>query len=135
MSKTRLYKEWSSLKIRCLNERDSHYPDYGDRGITVCQEWLDSFEAFRDWAIANGYQDSLTIDRIDNNGPYSPDNCRWATMKEQQNNKRSNKLITFEGETHTVTEWAEIKGIDRYALYSRLKRGWPIEKLFSSPRR
>lgn len=135
MSKSRLYREWRGIKVRCLNASDPHFPDYGGRGITICEEWVDSFENFRDWALTSGYHDGLTIDRIDNNGPYSPDNCRWSTMKEQQNNKRNNKLITFEGETHTVTEWAAIKGIDRHALYSRLKRGWPIEKIFSSPRR
>lgn len=135
MSKTRLYSEWHGIKVRCLNEQDAHYPNYGGRGITVCPEWVDSFEAFRDWALANGYRDDLTIERKDNDGPYSPDNCRWATPKEQHNNKRSNRLITFNGETHTVTEWAAITGIDRHALYSRLKRGWSVERLFTPPSR
>lgn len=135
MSKSRLYALWHGMKVRCLNENGEIFDRYGGRGITICPEWENSFEAFRDWAMANGYRDDLTIDRIDTNGPYSPGNCRWATMKEQENNKRNNHLITFEGETHTVTEWAEIKGINRQALYSRLKRGWSIERALFSPSR
>jgi hypothetical protein len=87
----RLYVIWANMKQRCHYTKCSHYPNYGGRGITVCQEWQDSFEAFYEWAMSSGYEDHLSIDRINCDGNYEPSNCRWATMKEQQNNRRNNK--------------------------------------------
>ena len=98
MSKTRLYHEWVSMRRRCKSENTKDAKTYHDRGIMVCSDWEHSFEAFRDWAVNNGYTDSMTIDRIDNSKGYSPDNCRWVTIEEQQSNKTNNVFIDYNGE-------------------------------------
>lgn len=133
MTGTRLYDEWRGMKDRCTRKRYAGYHRYGGRGITVCPEWRDSFEAFRDWALENGYRDDLTIERIDNDGPYSPENCRWTTLKDQQSNRRNNRLITHEGETKTMKRWAEEKGIPYNTLRARLNRGWPTDRALNDP--
>lgn len=129
MRGSRLYHTWHNMKDRCLRKKHKQYHDYGGRGIFVCQEWVESFESFRDWALANGYRDDLSIDRIDNDGPYSPENCRWATIREQSNNRRNNHIITYNGESHTLKEWSELYDIPYYLLKDRIiKSGMPMEK-------
>lgn len=118
----RIYHIWKNMKQRCSNANFNAYTRYGGRGITVCDEWLNDFQAFYDWAMANGYKDGLTIDRINNNKGYSPDNCRWATPKEQANNRQSNHLVTFNGKTQTIAQWADELNMNYFALYSKLKR-------------
>lgn len=132
---TRLYRLWQNMKNRCYWEKDKSFANYGGRGIQVCPEWRNGFSVFREWALSSGYQENLTLDRINVNGNYEPSNCRWATAKEQQNNKRNNRNLEFNGEVHTVTEWAQIIGIKRETLYRRLNVGWPIEKALKTPLR
>lgn len=126
-----LYHTLQCMKDRCYNSNAQEYENYGGRGIKVCDEWLESYESFRDWAMANGYRKGLSIDRIDNNGDYSPDNCRWATMKTQCRNRRSNHLLTINGETHCIAEWGEIANIIPSRISKRLERGWsPYDAVF-----
>lgn len=129
--KTRLYKIWAAIKGRCFNKNNCSYKNYGARGITICDEWLNDYPAFEKWANENGYNDALTIDRIDVNGNYCPNNCRWATKREQQNNRRDCRYITYKGETKTMAEWARALHISYNRIEGRLSRGWPIEKAFS----
>lgn len=131
--KTRLYSIWRGIKQRCLNPNSPEYHRYGGRGITICKEWENDFGAFKRWASANGYQDNLTIDRINNNQGYTPDNCRWSTKLEQSNNMERNILWTYKGETKTITEWSKCVGIKRHTLYLRYRNGWTIEKMLTTP--
>lgn len=130
LSHTRQYAIWGKMVSRCQNTADQAYGDYGGRGIRVCKEWLGEhgFQDFYGWALENGYQDNLTIDRIDVNGNYEPSNCRWSTMKEQQNNRRDNHILELNGEKHTIAEWSEITGINAGTIRSRLKLDWSIEE-------
>lgn len=133
MSKTRIYKTWQHMIRRCdKNRDDKEYRRYRELGISVCDEWKNSFETFYDWAIEAGYQEGLTIDRIDVYGNYEPKNCRWATMKQQLNNTRANIKYTRNGETHTAQEWSEITGIPAQRIRYRIKKGWPKETIFDT---
>lgn len=134
MSNTRIFGIWSGMKNRCYIPSSSNYEIYGGRGITVCQEWLYDFMSFYNWAMENGYSDGLTIDRIDPNGNYCPENCRWATIKEQSNNRRNNRFLTAFGETHTVSEWSDISGIGRRVIETRIDDlHWNTEKALTVP--
>ena len=131
---TRLYKIWRTMKTRCLNPSFAKYKDYGGRGIKICDDWVDNYSAFKEWAINNGYADNLSIDRIDNNGNYEPNNCKWSTGKEQCRNRRTNHLITYNGKTQCLTDWAEELGINRMVLFARINnRHWTIERAFTTP--
>ena len=127
-SKTRLYNVWNGMRERCTNPNAHAYSSYGGRGISVCAEW-ESFEAFRDWALSHGYSPNLSIDRKDNDGNYSPDNCRWTTAREQANNTRKTRFIEFDGQILSVSEWARKLGINQSTLSMRLnKYRWSEEK-------
>ena len=130
-TKQKLCSVLCDIRRRCLNPDYKYFYLYGERGISVCAEWLgkDGQKNFREWAVNNGYEKGLTIDRIDNNKGYSPDNCRWATAKEQSYNRRSNKLITIHGKTQTVTEWAKETGMPIGTLQNRLRYGWEEDRL------
>lgn len=132
-SKTKLYVVWQSMKRRCLDEKYPKYKDYGSRGITVCDEWLE-FENFKKWSDDSGYKEGLTIDRIDNDKGYFPDNCQWITNEEQQLNKRNNRIITFNGKSQTISEWARELNINEQTLRNRLqKENVDIEKALTTP--
>ena len=120
---TRLFNIWLSMKQRCEDQNSNNYCRYGGRGISVCEEWKTDYLAFKRWAEANGYSDKLTIDRIDVNGNYTPENCRWSTQKEQQRNRRNNIFLTVQCETHCLSEWAELTGIPYERLYYRVTHG------------
>lgn len=130
-SKTPLFKKWMGMKYRCYDVNANHYQDYGGRRIRICDEWKNDFSAFQSWAISSGYKDGLSIDRIDVNGNYEPNNCRWVSLKQQQKNKRNVKLFTYKGETHNIAEWAELLGIKYGTLWKRLKKGMSFEDAIS----
>lgn len=130
---TRLYCIWAHIRSRCYKETCKDFPLYGGRGIRMCDEWEYDFDAFRRWALTNGYDDKLSIDRIDVNGNYCPENCRWANDTQQANNKRRNHAITFDGETHTLAEWETMTGIKQETIRARLKLGWTVEKTLTTP--
>ena len=132
-TRSRLYVIWCHMKERCENPNSKRYSLYGGRGIKVCDSWKGDYRSFRDWSLSNGYTTSLTIERIDTNGNYSPENCRWATQKEQCNNRRTNHLLTYEGRTQTLTQWAEEKGFRADTIKHRLKRGWSIKDALELP--
>lgn len=131
---TRLYRIWAHMKDRCNNPKHTHYNSYGGRGIKVCRDWL-NFLSFQEWAMKNGYSDTLTLDRINNDKGYYPDNCHWTDKVTQQNNTRHNRLLTYKGQTKTIAQWARELHVNRSMLDSRLERGWSVDKTIGTPRR
>lgn len=128
---TKIYRVWCGMKERCNNPHNKSFARYGGRGIKVCEEWDASFEIFYKWAIKNGYKEGLTIDRENNDGNYEPDNCRWITTAEQNRNYSKNHLITYEGKTKCLSDWANYFGINRGTILFRLNQGKPLDEVFS----
>ena len=131
-TKTRIYDVWSKIKSRCYKENDCRYHIYGGRGITMCDEWKNNPISFIEWAFANGYDENAkygetTIDRIDNNKGYSPENCRIANERVQRNNRRTNHKVTYCGETHTIAEWSRILNVNVNTLTTGVHNGKSIE--------
>lgn len=133
-SRTRLFRIWVSMRNRCEKEYYQDYKYYGGRGITVCDEWND-YEVFASWANENGYADDLSIDRIDVNKGYSPDNCRWADAITQANNTRRNRMISYNGETKSLAMWARQYDLPQKLVRKRLENGWSVERTLNTPKR
>lgn len=129
----RLYAIWNGMIFRTNNPNSLAYERYGGAGITVCDEWLHSFEIFRDWAKANGYYEGLSIDRIDGKKGYFPENCRWATPLQQTRNRKNTCYLTYAGEVKTLKEWATQYNISYNALRKRVHHGWPIQRALTEP--
>ncbi|XOS91830.1 hypothetical protein ACLMAB_26130 [Brevibacillus laterosporus] len=119
---------------RCSDPKHDRYKWYGGKGVAVCEEWND-YLVFREWAHANGYTDDLTIDRIDVDGNYCPENCQWVDMKVQANNRHNNRIIQYNGKNYTATQLAEAHGLSQHTIFNRLKLGWDIDQIVNTPER
>ena len=133
MTGSRIYSIWQAMKSRCYYDKNKRFKYYGGRGITVCDEWKNSFISFYEWSMKNGYDENAergqcTIDRIDVNGNYEPNNCRWATIKQQANNTRRNHFIEYNGKTQTVSQWANELGVEPDSIFNRLQKGFTEEE-------
>lgn len=132
LHKSRIYRAWINMRARCLNPKEQHYPDYGGRGIKICQRWLNSFKNFLDDMGAP--PEGTSLDRIDVNGDYCPDNCRWASNEVQANNRRNTVYLEYQGKTKPLSVWAKEMKIKRDTLSDRIFRsGWDIEKALTTP--
>lgn len=129
-AKTKLYHLFYGMKQRCYNPKHESYHRYGGRGITICDKWLNDYMSFYRWSMKNGYKPGLTIDRIDNDGNYEPDNCGWITQKEQTRNTSRNTKITIDGVTKLLIEWCELYGVNPATACYRIKRGWNYSSVF-----
>lgn len=124
--KTKLYRVWGAIKERCFNPNHKSYKNYGARGISVCEDWSVDFLKFKEWAVSNGYKEGLTIDRIDTNGGYCPENCRWVTTREQNRNYSRNHKVEYNGKTYCIKELAELFNISYGKLVYRINNGYSI---------
>lgn len=132
LSRTKLYKVWTSMKQRCMNPKCDVYMYYGERGVLIYKDWLE-FENFYNWAVGNGYEEGLTIERIDVNSNYEPNNCTWIPQSEQSSNTRRNRLISYNGKKQNIAQWVKETGLSYNCIRSRLKRGWDIKKTLTEP--
>lgn len=132
-SKTPLYHIWETMRLRCTSPTNKKYYMYGARGITVCDEWFNDFIAFRDWSLSHGWAKGLSIDRIDNNLGYSPENCRWVTRSVQQRNTRRNVFITYQDKTQTLIEWCEELNLPYKTISNRILNGWDKVRALTEP--
>lgn len=128
----RIYRIWSGMKIRCFCKNSSRYADYGGRGITICDEWM-VFDNFCLWALSNGYEDGLTIERLNNDKSYCPDNCTWIKLEEQVKNKRNLRIYTYKGQTMHLAAWARLYNMSYSLLYDRLDSGMSFEDAITIP--
>lgn len=122
------YGSYRSMMDRCYRKTAKNYKFYGGRGNTVCEEWHEP-ENFAKWASESGYKKGLWLDRIDTNGDYCPENCKWSTPQEQANNRRNNNVLTYRGESHTLAEWARILGVKKSLIKTRVWYGWSPERV------
>lgn len=129
--KERLYRCYKSMIDRCYNKKNKRYLKYGGRDINVCEKWKNNYQAFKNWALSNGYSDNLTLERKDVNGNYSPENCCWIDIKKQSNNKTNTVKITYNEETRTLRDWCEMLDLSYKAIYFRLRKGWDVEKMLT----
>jgi hypothetical protein len=132
---TKIIKTYYHVRSRCYNSDHKSYANYGGRGIVMCEEWLTNRESFVKWAMETGCKEGLAIDRIDNNGPYSPENCRWVTPQENNQNRRTSKFYTLNGITLNLQQWCDKYGLPRSMVEARMKRGWSFEKSISTKKR
>ena len=132
-SGTPLYNVWKSMRQRCNNRKSHDYKWYGMDGVKICEEWED-FASFRKWATENGYKSGLTIDRVDSKGPYSPENCRWITIQEQQKNKRNVLKFLYLGDLYTVDTFCDKFGISKAMFYDRKHKGWSLDQIATTPK-
>ncbi|QOY37065.1 hypothetical protein AWH56_005335 [Anaerobacillus isosaccharinicus] len=131
-AKERLYRIWTGMHRRCYDRNADNYKWYGGKGIFICEEWH-NFLTFREWSLDNGYNDELTIDRIDSYKNYSPDNCRWQTQKKQMNNVSSNNILSYEGREYTQSEFAEEFNLKYHTVVNRLRLGWSLKRIVNTP--
>ena len=130
---TRLGRIYHNMKTRCNNPKYDKYQYYGGKGIGICEDWANSYKAFEEWALANGYNDELTLDRVDVNGDYTPENCQWVSRKDQANNRTSNRMITYNGETKSLQRWADEIGMNYHTLSERIDAGWSVHDAMTKP--